>query len=99
VQVGAMPSCHDSSRGGKTNLDGQEYAMPKFSAILPTPETTGDFDEMCLAAGASAALVRSIKPAREVVLSMAMEAEQILARLEDRQHERPPALAAPVPAT
>jgi hypothetical protein len=58
----------------------EKEKFSKFSAILPTPETTGDFDETCLAAGASAALVRSIRPARDVVLSMAMEAEQILAR-------------------
>jgi NAD(P)H-dependent flavin oxidoreductase YrpB (nitropropane dioxygenase family) len=42
---------------GKTLLGGREYLMPKFAAILPTPETTGDFEEMCLAAGESAALV------------------------------------------
>ena len=32
---------------GKTLLGGREYLMPKFAAILPTPETTGDFEEMC----------------------------------------------------
>lgn len=27
------------------------YDMPKFSAMLPTPAATGDFEEMCMAAG------------------------------------------------
>src|SRR5262252_8378955 len=45
---------------GKSILGGREYLMPKFAAILPTPETTCDFEERCLAAGESAALVTTI---------------------------------------
>jgi hypothetical protein len=52
--------------------------MPKFAAILPTPETTGDFEEMCLAAGESAALVTRIGSAQAIVQTIAQEAEQIL---------------------
>ena len=63
---------------GKTLLGREEYAMPKFSAILPTPETSGDFDEMCLAAGESAALTDAIMTAQDVIKSMAKQAEQIL---------------------
>lgn len=63
---------------GRTQLAGQEYPMPKFSAILPTPETSGDFEEMCLAAGESAGLVREIKPAGEIVRQMMQEAEEII---------------------
>src|SRR5262249_6430917 len=65
---------------GTTMLGGREYLMPKFAAILPTPETTGDFEEMCLAAGESAALVTAISPAQAVVQMIAKEAEQILER-------------------
>ena len=65
---------------GKTLLGGQEYPMPKFSAILPTPETSGDFEEMCLAAGESAALTMAITSAREAVQEIASEAERVLAR-------------------
>ena len=61
-------------------LGRREYSMPKFAAILPTPETTGDFEEMCLAAGESAALVRTIGPAQAIVRMIAREAEQILER-------------------
>jgi enoyl-[acyl-carrier protein] reductase II len=65
---------------GETVLGNQHYAMPKFSAILPTPETTGDFEEMCLAAGESAALTTAISSVQEVVQTMTSEAEQILER-------------------
>jgi NAD(P)H-dependent flavin oxidoreductase YrpB (nitropropane dioxygenase family) len=63
---------------GKTILGGREYLMPKFAAILPTPETTGDFEEMCLAAGESASLVTKIGSAQAIVQTIAKEAEQIL---------------------
>lgn len=53
--------------------------MPKFSAVLPTPETEGDLEEMCLAAGGqSAAMIRSILPAAEIVESMMADAESFL---------------------
>jgi enoyl-[acyl-carrier protein] reductase II len=64
---------------GKTIMGGHEYVMPKFSAILPTPETSGDFEEMCLAAGDSAGLTGSIVAAGEVVRGMSEDAERILA--------------------
>jgi NAD(P)H-dependent flavin oxidoreductase YrpB (nitropropane dioxygenase family) len=64
---------------GRTQLGPQGYAMPKFSAILPMPETSGDFDEMCLAAGESAPLTKEITSAGEVVTSMCREAAEILA--------------------
>jgi enoyl-[acyl-carrier protein] reductase II len=63
---------------GHTKLAGQDYSMPKFSAILPTPETTGDFEEMCLAAGESAGLVHEVRPAADIVRQMMEEAEGII---------------------
>jgi enoyl-[acyl-carrier protein] reductase II len=60
---------------------GIPYAMPKFSVIIPTRDSTGDFDEMCLLAGAeSSPLIDSVKPAAEIVAEMAAEAADILAR-------------------
>jgi enoyl-[acyl-carrier protein] reductase II len=54
---------------------GVPYAMGKFSVIIPTRDTTGDFDEMCLLAGSeSSTLIRSIKPAARIVADMAAEA-------------------------
>ena len=61
----------------KTILGGREYLMPKFAAILPTPETTGDFDEMCLAAGESAALVTTIGSTQAIVQTMAKKRSRV----------------------
>jgi len=46
-----------------------------------TPETTGDFEEMCLASGESATLVTTIGSAQAIVQKVAQEAEQILEQL------------------
>src|SRR2546421_9915317 len=54
---------------------------PRFSALLPTPETTGDFEEMCLIAGESTGLVKDIKPAGQIVQEMMEEARQVIERL------------------
>jgi hypothetical protein len=45
---------------------------------MHSPETAGDFEEMCLAAGESAALVNTIGSAPAIVQTIAKEAEQIL---------------------
>jgi enoyl-[acyl-carrier protein] reductase II len=63
---------------GQTDLFSQPYPMPKFSAVLATPHTTGDFEEMCLAAGESVGLVRAIKPAGDIVHEMMDEATKII---------------------
>jgi NAD(P)H-dependent flavin oxidoreductase YrpB (nitropropane dioxygenase family) len=69
---------------GSTVLFGRDYAMPKFSAVLPTPPTKGDFEEMCIAAGESAGLVTGIASAGEIVRNMMSEAAEIIAgRLSD----------------
>jgi NAD(P)H-dependent flavin oxidoreductase YrpB (nitropropane dioxygenase family) len=58
---------------------GIPYAMPKFSVIIPTRGSSGDFDEMCLLAGAeSAEIVKSVEPAAKIVAEMAADAAAIL---------------------
>jgi NAD(P)H-dependent flavin oxidoreductase YrpB (nitropropane dioxygenase family) len=52
---------------GRTSLFGQPVDLPPRSALLPTPDTTGDLDQMCLAAGESAALIDEVLPAAEIV--------------------------------
>ena len=52
--------------------------MPKFSALLPTPDTIGDFEEMCLIAGESAGLIHEVRPASEIIAGMMDEAKQII---------------------
>ncbi len=55
-----------------------DYVMPKFSAFPPTPETTGNFEEMMLLGGESAGLVKEIRPAGEIVREMMDEARRII---------------------
>ncbi|MCP3098296.1 nitronate monooxygenase [Myxococcus sp. K15C18031901] len=56
------------------------YAMPRFSAFVPTPDTTGDLDEMDLpASGASMARIESILPAGQLVVEMMEGAHRLLA--------------------
>jgi len=55
------------------------YTMPPFSAVVPTPDTTGRFDLMGLPAGEdSVRKIKAIKPAAEIVAEMMSEARQIL---------------------
>jgi enoyl-[acyl-carrier protein] reductase II len=73
---------------GQTRIEGEPYTMPRFSAILPTAETEGDLEQMCLAAGQSAALTGEVLPAADIVRGMMAEAAGIitarLARLVER---------------
>jgi enoyl-[acyl-carrier protein] reductase II len=57
---------------------GVPYEMPKFSAMVPTPDTTGDFEEMCLPAGEAVTTIRDIKPAAQIVVEMMEEARAII---------------------
>jgi enoyl-[acyl-carrier protein] reductase II len=57
------------------------YTMPAFSAAVPTPDTTGDFDAMGFPAGEdSVQRIKSIKPAAAIVADMMAEAREILIR-------------------
>ena len=57
----------------------QPYTMPKFSAIVPTPDTTGDFEEMGLPAGGeSVKFIKRVQPAGEIVREMMAEAELLI---------------------
>jgi hypothetical protein len=63
---------------GQTILAGQPVPLAKFSSLPPTPDATGDFEEMALIAGESVGLVKQIKPAGEIVRGMMEEARQII---------------------
>ena len=54
------------------------YPMPKFSALVPTTSTTGNFEEMCLPAGESAGQVKDIKPVAEIIKEMMADAKRII---------------------
>jgi enoyl-[acyl-carrier protein] reductase II len=55
---------------GRAMMGPDPYEMPKFSAILPTRDTTGDFEEMCLAAGEGVSRIHDIRPAATIIEEM-----------------------------
>jgi enoyl-[acyl-carrier protein] reductase II len=63
---------------GQTLLGQQPYPMPKFSAVLPTPDTTGDLEEMCLPAGEGVGMCRRILPAAEIITEMMEDARCVI---------------------
>jgi NAD(P)H-dependent flavin oxidoreductase YrpB (nitropropane dioxygenase family) len=67
---------------GQTELGGRAIEIREYSCMMPTPETVGDIEAMCMPAGQSATLVRGVRPAREIVREMVREAESILLRRE-----------------
>ena len=55
------------------------YTMPPFSAVVPTPDTTGDFDLMGFPAGEdSVRKIKALKPAAQIIAEMMAEAQEIL---------------------
>ena len=65
---------------------GIPYDMPKFSAMVPTPETSGDFEEMCMPAGEGVRVIKRLQPAAEIMVEM-MEGAR--AALEEQFAGRP----------
>lgn len=66
---------------GSTVLNGQTIPVPRYSAILPTPDFDGDMEQACLTAGQSAGNIDEVLPAGEIVRRMTIEAESVLRRL------------------
>jgi NAD(P)H-dependent flavin oxidoreductase YrpB (nitropropane dioxygenase family) len=55
------------------------YTMPPFSAVVPTPDTNGQFDLMGLPAGEdSVQKIKAVKPAAEIIVEMMADAREIL---------------------
>ena len=63
-----------------TSFETPGVPMPTFSALPPTPDTTGDLNAMGLPTGEGAAAIREIKPAARIVADMMAEARAILDR-------------------
>ncbi|WP_027059953.1 NAD(P)H-dependent flavin oxidoreductase [Mesorhizobium loti] len=66
---------------GTTILNGQTIPLPRYSAILPTPDFDGEIEQACLTAGQSAGNIDEVLPASEIVRRMTDEAESVLRRL------------------
>jgi NAD(P)H-dependent flavin oxidoreductase YrpB (nitropropane dioxygenase family) len=63
---------------GSTMMGGQQMELRKFSVLLPTPDTQGDWEEMPFLAGQSVGLVNDVLPAKQVVERMMAQAVAIL---------------------
>ena len=66
---------------GETILFGQPHTKHRFDVILPTEDTTGDFEEMAWLAGQGVGQVREIRPAGEIVEDMMSGAADLLQRM------------------
>ncbi|ABD56893.1 NAD(P)H-dependent flavin oxidoreductase [Jannaschia sp. CCS1] len=66
---------------GETLLGGQKHIKRRFDVILPTEDTTGDFEEMAWLAGQGVGQVRDIKPAAQIVEEMMDGANDLLNRM------------------
>lgn len=61
-----------------TTFETPGVPMPPFSALPPTPDTTGNFDAMGMPAGEGVQQIRDIKPAAVIVAEMMREASSII---------------------
>ena len=46
--------------------------------MVPTPETNGDFEEMCMPAGESVRVIKRVQPAAEIIVEMMEDARAAL---------------------
>ena len=67
---------------GQTTFMGAPHVKRKFDVILPTPDTTGDFEEMAWLMGQGVGLVHDVRPAAEVVEEMMGGAAELLGRFQ-----------------
>lgn len=65
---------------GETVFMGQPHTKRRFDVILPTADTTGDFEEMAWLAGQSVGMIKDIKPAAQIVDEMMVGAFALLGR-------------------
>jgi len=59
------------------------YDMPKFSAIPPGPDTTGEWEEMAYPAGEGASRIHDVRPAGQIITDMMTEAHALLGAREE----------------
>jgi NAD(P)H-dependent flavin oxidoreductase YrpB (nitropropane dioxygenase family) len=63
---------------GQARIYGQEFPMKRFCGFPPTPEFTGDFDEMSLLAGESVGQTKQLLSAASIIDEMIGGAESII---------------------
>ena len=63
---------------GQARLYGQEFPMKRFCGFPPTPEFTGDFEEMSLLAGESVGQTKRLMSAASIIDEMISGAEAVI---------------------
>ena len=63
---------------GQARLYGQEFPMKRFCGFPPTPEFTGDLEEMSLLAGESVGQTKQLMSAASIVDEMMNGAEAVI---------------------
>jgi enoyl-[acyl-carrier protein] reductase II len=63
---------------GQARLYGQEFPMKRFCGFPPTPEFTGDFEEMSLLAGESVGQTKQLMSAASIIDEMISGAEAVI---------------------
>jgi hypothetical protein len=63
---------------GQARLYGQEMPMKRFCGFPPTPEFTGDFEEMSLLAGESVGQTKRLMTAAGIIDEMINGAESVI---------------------
>jgi enoyl-[acyl-carrier protein] reductase II len=63
---------------GQARLYGQEFPMKRFCGFPPTPEFTGDLEEMSLLAGESVGQTRQLMSAASIIDEMMSDAEAVI---------------------
>ena len=65
---------------GQMTVYGNTMPMQRFIGLPPTPEFSGDLDEMSLLAGETVGQTNAIRPVGDIVREMMCEAEEIIAK-------------------
>jgi nitronate monooxygenase len=63
---------------GQARIYGQEFPMTRFCGFPPTPEFTGDFEEMSMLAGESVGQTKRLTAAAEIIDEMIGDAESVI---------------------
>jgi NAD(P)H-dependent flavin oxidoreductase YrpB (nitropropane dioxygenase family) len=66
---------------GTVLRNGHRVEVPRYAATMLTSDFEGDLDAAPLWAGESCGLVRTIRPAAQIVRDLVREADEALARL------------------
>jgi len=70
----------DEPKIGETVIGGQPMPVLRFMGFPPNCDAKGDIDSMDLLAGQGVGLVRTVKPAGEIVHELVMEAREIISQ-------------------